>query len=432
MLQRFACVLGALLFMAASIGAQGLSPAEKKLVQSVLTRVAVETADLEKVVNIDSGTFNAAGVREVGRTFQQELEALGFTTRWIAMPDAMHRAGHLLAERVAPKGTGKRVLLIGHLDTVFEGQGHRWERKGDTARGAGVADMKGGGVVVLYALKALKEGGMLDGATVRLFFTGDEENPGTPTDESRRDLVEAARQSDVGLSFEPTLSGNVVTGRRGLSTWSLQVTGVQGHSSVVLRPKVGAGAIYEAARILDGFQAAFSGHPTVTINPGLFLGGTDVTYDGTTSSGASAGKFNVVAKTALVKGDLRALSDPDRENTKTRMRGIAAANLARTSAQLTFEDLVPGWPPSDGDKAVLRIVDAVSRDLDQGPLEAADPAGRGFGDFNFVSSRISGVDGLGVKGDAIHSPDEIVDLTSLGPSTARAAVLISRLLRQER
>ena len=174
---------------------QGLKPAEKKLVQSVEARLPEELAALEKVVNIDSGTFNAAGVREAGRYFQEQLEAIGFKTRWASMPEAMHRAGHLIAERVAPQSTGKRVLLIGHLDTIFEGQGHRFQRTGDTIRGAGIIDMKGGDIAILYALKALHDVGMLEGATVRVFLTGDEENPGTPTDVSRRDLVEIARQA---------------------------------------------------------------------------------------------------------------------------------------------------------------------------------------------------------------------------------------------
>src|ERR1700737_1702399 len=256
--------------------AQQLTPAEKQLVALVDAPAADEIAALEKVVNTDSGTFNTTGVREVGRYFQQELESLGFKTSWISMPEAMHRAGHLIAEHVPEKISGNRVLLIGQMDTVFEGQGHRFERSGDTVSGAGSMDMKGGDIVLLYALKALQNTGMLDHANVRVFLTGDEENPGSPIDVSRRDIIDAARQSDVALSFEPQLvRGKTRISRRGLSKWSLQTTGVQGHSAFVLRDG-GDGAIYEASRILDGFQMAFTGHPSITINPGLFLGGPDV------------------------------------------------------------------------------------------------------------------------------------------------------------
>src|SRR5215471_7899830 len=266
---------------------QALTPTESKLVEVINARISDEIAALQKVVDIDSGTLNVAGVREVGRYFEAELQPLGFRTRWAAMPEAMHRAGHLIAERIAAKGTGKRVLLIGHIDTVFEGHGHRFERSGDTAKGAGTNDMKGGDIAILYALKALHQAQLLESATVRVLLTGDEESPGLPTTVSRRDLVEAARQSDVAFSFEPD-SGKAVIGRRGLSTWSLQVTGQQGHSASVLRSKGGAGAVYETARILDEFRRIFAVHPSITVNPGLILGGTDVGYEETRSAGSNS------------------------------------------------------------------------------------------------------------------------------------------------
>jgi glutamate carboxypeptidase len=408
-----------------------LEAAEKDLVRSVEARIDEEIAFLEKVVNIDSGTFHFAGVREVGRCFQQELEALGFATRWISMPDSMNRAGHLLAERVATNGTGRRVLLIGHIDTVYEGRGRRFERSGDVARGAGVADMKGGVVALVFALEALRDAGMLEDATMRVFLTGDEEDPGLPTEISRRALVEAARQSDVALCFESD-SGRVAIGRRGLSLWSLEVAGTQGHSAYVLRERGGAGAIYEASRILDGFRQVCSGHPNVTVNPGILMGGTAVTDDVDRSPGTATGKFNVIARTAAAKGDLRFLTDAEREEAKAHMREIAAANLPGTSARLSFEDRAPGWPATDGNRAILELIDAASRDLGQGRLEPDDPASRGFGDFNFIGALVPGADGLGVKGEGEHSPDETIDLKSLGPCTARAAVVISRLLRSSR
>ncbi len=422
--------LAAILAMPINAHPQALTPVESKLVEAITARISDEIAALQKVVNIDSGTFNLAGVREVGRYFEAELQPLGFRTRWSSMPEAMHRAGHLIAERIAPKGTNKRVLLIGHIDTVFEGQGHRFERSGDTAKGAGTNDMKGGDIAILYALKALHQARLLESATVRVLFTGDEESPGLPTTISRRDLVEAARQSDVAFSFEPD-SGKAVIGRRGLSTWSLQVTGQQGHSATVLRAKGGAGAVYETSRILDEFRRIYSVHPSITVNPGLILGGTDVSYDESRSAGTAAGKFNVVARSATVKGDLRFLSDADRDEAKARMREIAAANLPKTSAQLEFDDMVPGWPATEANRKLLAEVAAVSGALGMGPVEADDPVTRGFGDVNFVGG-VPSIDGLGVKGEGFHAPDENIDLRSLGPATSRAAVLIYRMLQQRR
>ena len=242
----------------------------------------------------------------------------------------MGRAGHLVAERLAPSGAaGKRVLLIGHLDTIHEGRG--FERAGDTARGAGVADMKGGDVALLFALKALHEAGTLTNATVRVFLTGDEENPGRPTEISRRELVETARRErrrvELRVRFGP--SGDR---EEGLSLWWLEVAGAQGHSASVLRERGGAGAIYEVSRILDGFRRVFSAHPNVTVNPGILLGGTEVTDDADGTAGTAAGKFNVVARAVTAKGDLRFVSDDEREEAKTRMREIAAANLPGTTA----------------------------------------------------------------------------------------------------
>jgi glutamate carboxypeptidase len=275
----------------------------------------------------------------------------------------------------------------------------------------------------------LDAAGMLADSTVRILFTGDEENPGSPTEVARRDLVDTARQSDVALSFESD-SGKIAIGRRGLSTWDLDVTGAGGHSANVLRPRRGAGAIYEASRILNRFREAFSESPNVTVNPGLFLGGTDVAYDPHERRGTSAGKFNVVARAATILGDLRFLTEAERTEAQSKMREIAASNLTRTSVRLTFDDMVPGWPASDANRAVLQVIDEVSLDLGYGPVEADDPGSRGFGDFNFIGSVVPGADGLGVRGRGEHGPDETMDLTSLLPCTARAAVVIARLLRQ--
>ncbi|MDQ6893849.1 MAG: M20/M25/M40 family metallo-hydrolase [Acidobacteriota bacterium] len=401
---------------------------EEKLVRAVEDLLSEEIAFLEEVVNVDSGTFNIEGVREIGRRFARELDALGFSTRWADLPPAMNRAGHLVASRTAAEVRGRRVLLIGHLDTVFEGAGHRFERAGERARGAGVTDMKGGDVTILFALKALHGAGALEGATVRVILTGDEENPSLPADVSRRELSLAALESDVVLSFEPD-SGKIAIGRRGLSTWSLDVAGEQGHSASVLRPPIGAGAVYETARILDGFRRAFSGHSTITVNPGIVLGGTHVAWDTAKSAGTAAGKFNVVAPRGAVRGDLRFVTDTEQEEAKGRMREIAAAGLPKTTSRLEFENLAPGWPATPGNRALLEIIDAVSRDLGQGPVEPDDPASRGFGDVNFVGTSIPGADGLGVRGWREHGPEESIDLTSLAPCTARAAVLIARLLR---
>src|SRR6266550_301174 len=161
-----------------------LSATELKIRDYIRAHQPEQIAFLEKAVNISSGTFNLPGVRAVGRLFEPEFASLGFETNWIALPDAVGRAGHLFAEH---KGTrGKRLLLIGHLDTVFEGDGERFVRYDTLAAGAGSSDMKGGDLVILYALKALKSAGVLDDTRIIVALTGDEEDAGALYDVSRR------------------------------------------------------------------------------------------------------------------------------------------------------------------------------------------------------------------------------------------------------
>jgi glutamate carboxypeptidase len=161
--------------------AQSLSPAERAIADRIQRRQADDLALLERVVNINSGTLNVEGVRAVGRVFAGELERLGFTTRWISMPDSLHRAGHLIATHAGKPGQGKRVLLLGHLDTVFEPSSpfQRFQRADTLVRGPGVNDMKGGDVLIVSALSALEEEGALGGATITVALMGDEETPPT-------------------------------------------------------------------------------------------------------------------------------------------------------------------------------------------------------------------------------------------------------------
>lgn len=196
-----------LLALACSINAAAapLSPTEQRIVAEVQGQSAHALALLERSVNINSGTMNPAGVREVGAMFRAEFDQLGFRTRWIDMPPEMRRAGHLLATREGKQG--KRLLLLGHMDTVFENDSpvQKWVRQGERVRGQGVSDMKGGDVVVIQALRALQRAGVLDNTRIAVLFTGDEENAGNPKSASRGDMLELAKRSDVALSFEATM-----------------------------------------------------------------------------------------------------------------------------------------------------------------------------------------------------------------------------------
>jgi glutamate carboxypeptidase len=179
-----------------------LSAPEAKMVASVDAEYERAIAPLERLVNQNSGSLNLAGVEAVGRMMRAELEPLGFTVVWKPMLETK-RAGHLIATHNGKAGT-KRLLLIGHLDTVFEPDSpfQRFVRKGDEAEGPGVGDDKGGMVVMLTALKAMKAAGTLGGANIEIVLTGDEEDSGDPIAVARADLIAAGKRADVALDFE--------------------------------------------------------------------------------------------------------------------------------------------------------------------------------------------------------------------------------------
>lgn len=401
-----------------------LSAPEAALRDYVRAHHDEDVALLEKAVNISSGTQNTAGVRQVGDLFARELTALGFTVRWAEMPASMRRAGHLVAERRGTKGA--RLLLIGHLDTVFEGEGQRFVRQDTIARGAGTSDMKGGDVAMIAALRALNATGALEGSQIIVVMTGDEESAGSPLELARKDLIDAARRSDIALAFEGGRAGRASISRRGSSGWTLTVTGRQGHSAGIFTN--GYGAVYEMARILDTFRRELAGDPTLTFNPGVVAGGTTVQRDSSGTALVAAGKTNIISPTAVVQGDLRFLRESQKDSIRARMRAIVAQHLPGTDAGITFRDSYPAMPPTAAGAELLARFDAASRALGYGPVEGDPPESRGAGDVSFVAPYLTGMDGLGVSGRGAHSPEESVDLNSLIMAGERAAVLMYRLI----
>lgn len=383
---------------------------------------------LQEVVDINSGTMNHEGVKAVAAVFQREFEALGMDTTWYDMSE-VGRAGHLFAENA---GGGKCQLLIGHLDTVFEADSEfqRFEREGDMARGPGVNDMKGGDVVIVYALKALERAGVLDDGKFIVALIGDEEKSGSPRSVSRRHLVEAAQRCDIALGFEIATSLNAATvARRGSSSWRLDVSGKRAHSSGVFSDAVGSGAIFEAARILDGFHENVRGEEYLTFNPGVILGGTTVDYDPEQNRGRVFGKTNVVAQTVVVHGGLRTISAEQEASARERMRSIVEnGNLDETSAGITYYDGYPAMPPTPGNMRLLEVLSEVSEDLGYGPVEAYDPGKRGAADVSFVAEYVDAIDGIGAEGNGAHTPEENIDLSTLPMLIERAAVLMYRLM----
>jgi glutamate carboxypeptidase len=429
---RRAFIAVCVLVLGGTAAAQQLSDTEQRIAAAVRQRSAAALDLLERSVRINSGTLNTEGVREVGALYRAELDAMGFATRWAQMPATMRRGGHLVATRDGRHG--QRLLLMGHIDTVFEKDSAvaAWERRGDRVRGQGVADMKGGNVVLLEALRALHAVGALEGARIAVIFTGDEERVGSPIAEARADLVALAKDSDAALSFEGHLfSGGVSTAaisRRSSGGWTLTVKARPGHSSGVFSRRSGYGAVYEAARILNGFREQLI-EPEVTFNPGVLLGGTNVNYDIDTASGTAFGKNNVIARDVVVRGDLRYLTPEQGARVKARMREIVGANLPGTTATIEFRDAYPPMPPSEGGLKLLQAYSQASQDAGFGAVVAQDPGQRGAGDIQFAAPYVPGIDGLGASGRGIHTDEEELDVESIERGAIRTAILIYRLTR---
>ncbi len=383
---------------------------------------------LERLVNIPSGSLNVTGVREVGRVIGATLDSLGFTSRWVDVAQAMKRAGHLVATHTGKKGS-PRMLLIGHLDTVFEGENQRFVRSDTIGKGAGSGDMKGGDAIIVFALKAMQAAGTLRDANITVVMTGDEEYPGEPLGEARTALIDAAKESDIALAFEGGSRTQATIGRRSASGWVLKVAGQQGHSSGVGRGSYGA--IFEAARILDDFRRELASEENLTFNPGTIAGGSDVAYDTLTQRGTTASKTNIIAPVTWMQGDLRAMNQEQIVRAQTKMREIVARSLRGTSAEISFSEGYPPMAVTPGGERLLGIYSGVSASLGYGPLVASDPARRGAGDLSFVAPLIDGLEGLGALGSGAHSPTEAVSLPALLMQTERAAVMMTRLSREK-
>jgi len=417
-------------FFTGAVVAQTLSKTEQQIVQLVDANVQSTLQLLKESVDINSGTFNIAGVKKVASLYSKELLAMGFTIEWIALPDSLKRAGHLVAYRKGKKG--KKLFLIGHLDTVFEPdmQANPFTMLNDsTATGQGVNDMKGGDVLVIAALKALQQLKLLDDATITVYFTGDEENAGRPKSVSRGDFIERAKQHDIALAFETASSMNIVaTARRGSSDWKLEVAAKQGHSAGIFSGG-GYGAIYEAARIINSFREKLSNQGYLTFNPGLFAGGSDVSYNVASQSATVSGKTNIISPKTVVIGDLRFLTEDQKERARDTMRQIVSESLHGTASTISFKDGIPSMPPTAGNLALATMVNDVSIALGYGAVQPGDPGSRGAGDISYVAGYLDCLDGLGAWGRGAHAPGETINLTAYPQLIKRAALLLYWLTR---
>jgi glutamate carboxypeptidase len=435
-----------------------LSKEEQKVMDYIDANMPRAIALLKESVDINSGTLNIEGVKKVGAIFAREFEKANFKTKWVPMPDSLRRAGHLVASigfnadqnaaantsaatekkssskkktEIAKTKKGKKLFLIGHLDTVFEPDmpANPFTMINDsTATGQGVTDMKGGDVVMIIALQALQAQGLLKDANIIAYLTGDEEHAGYPREVSRGDFIETAKQTEIALAFEGANGLNsVATARRGASGWLLNVKAKTGHSSGVFTPYAGYGAIYEAARIVNEFRVQLSTEKYLTFNPGVFIGGSEMNYDETKATGTAIGKTNIISPEVTVTGDLRFLTEEQKINARKKMQAIVDNSLAGTKATIEFQDGIPSMAPTEGNNKVLEVISGVTQAMGVGPTIAGDPGSRGAGDISYIAAYVDCIDGLGSSGRGAHAPGETINLKELPYLIKRAALTIYRL-----
>ncbi len=426
-----------------------LNSEEQQILNYIDANMPRAIALLKESVNINSGTLNIEGVKKVGALFAKEFEAAGLQTHWVAMPDSIRRAGHLVAmtpaaayaanseatqnKNAAKVIKGKKLFLIGHLDTVFEPDmpANPFTMLNDsTATGQGANDMKGGDVIVLIALQALQAQGLLKDAAITAYLTGDEENAGYPRAVSRGDFIETAKKSQIALAFEGANGLNsVATARRGASGWQLNVTAKTGHSSGVFTQNAGYGAIYEAARIVNEFRVQLSQEKYLTFNPGVFIGGSDMQYDQAKATGTAIGKTNIISPSTVVNGDLRFLTEPQKIAARKTMQNIVNQSLTGTKATISFQDGIPSMAPTKGNEEVMEVISNVTKSMGLGATTAGDPGSRGAGDISYVAAYLDCIDGLGASGKGAHAPGETINLKEFPFLIKRAALTMYRLTR---
>ena len=422
-------IIVAIMFSVPTFAGSQLSAIEDKIVIAVDSEIDSAKMLLKQVVSINSGTMNFAGVKKVGDLFIKELDGLGFDTRWVD-GEKFNRAGHLFASK---GNKGIKLLLIGHLDTVFSSDSdfqNYEELPNNKIKGPGITDMKGGDVIIIQAMRALQAAGVLDNISVHIVMTGDEEKRGSPHSIANKVLIDSAKWADVAIGFEDGDGDpkTAVIARRGAVSWQLEVTGRPAHSSQIFREGYGYGAIFEVSRILNSFRENLESENNLTFNPGVIVGGTDIDLDTQTSRGTAFGKTNVIARAVKVSGDIRAVSPEQLAFAQQEMQKIVKNNLAETKATLTFAQGYPAMSPRESNYQLLGIYNQISKDLGYGEVVAVNPRLAGAADISFAANYVDmSIDGLGLMGEGGHTDEEIADMNTFPIQIKRAALLMHRL-----
>lgn len=357
---------------------------------------AMET-DLAELVEQNSFTDNREGGALVGARLRDLFGLPGLTAT--STPSVSGRFADHLAFGTSPDLEGPRALLIGHLDTVFPpGVFEGYRKDGDLRRGPGVLDMKGGLVVVAYALRALAEVGLLDRVGLDVLIVADEE-VGTP---EGRGLIEArAARANAALVFEAGRAADlIITARKGTGGVTAIATGKAAHAGN--NHADGANALWAIAKLVDGAQQLTDYARGITVNVGKIEGGQ--------------GK-NTVPDSARAEIDLRFETKVDGENLVKQLGEIAAratAAVPGTSIEIKGGVLRAPLERTEGSVALMRSYAEIARSVGLGDGEAKLLGGGS--DANTTSALgIASIDGLGPRGKGFHTKDEQIEIATLVP-----------------
>jgi len=367
--------------------------------------------DLERLVNIDCGSYTPTGVNEVGRWTADFLGGLGATIE--IRPDPGARFGDTVVGTFHGRVGGARVLLIGHMDTVFD-PGTAAERPfrivDGTAHGPGVTDMKSGLLAGLYAVKALI--GELGGLPFErlTFIANPDEEIGSPS--SVAHIRAAAADVDACLVLEcARANGDIVSARKGILDTRLTVHGRAAHAGV--EPEKGRSAILEAARLVRELHALNGRWPGVTVNVGKITGGT---------------RPNVVAERCDLEVDVRATTTAGLAEVEAAIRElVATTEIPDTSVEA---QVMVSWQPMEKLARSGRLVEHAQAVAGRLGFSVHDTATGGASDANTTSGMgVPSLDGLGPIGGGDHSPSEYLDVDSIVPRTTLVAGLLLAIAR---
>jgi glutamate carboxypeptidase len=363
---------------------------------------------LEAMVNVDCGSYTPGGVNRIANLCQERFRAYGWEVER-RLHDGEPRLGDVLIGTLKGSG-GANVLLVGHMDTVFD-DGTAAERpftvEGDIARGPGVSDMKAGLLTGFFATHVLQDLGFDSFGTLTYVCNPDEEI-GSPY--SGPIIRELASAHDAALVLEGArANGDIVSSRKGITDFTISIAGRAAHAGV--EPEKGRNAVLQAAHTILALEGLNGRWPGVTSNVGVVRGGT---------------RSNVVAERCELHVDLRSPDNATLEEAEAEVQRICA-DAAVPDVRITLD--AHGWHrPMEKGEGGSRLVEIAVGAASELGFELHDAATGGASDANTTSAAgTPTIDGLGPIGGDDHGPAEWVDLSSIVPRTALLAAILSRL-----